>query len=191
MKILNLLGCAALLTLAACSETMTSSAATTGAGATADAPTAAMPSDTRGFVMMAGSSDMFEIQSSQLAKQRGVSGELATFADQMIADHTRTSSEMKALLSGMGPPMTPQTEMNAKHDAMFDRLEAAGDGAAFARAYVEAQRMAHDEAVALYTAYSQKGDNPTLRQFAQKTLPALQGHLEHVQRLASSDAIAD
>lgn len=133
---------------------------------------------------MAASSDMFEIQSSQYAKSKGIGGELAAFADQMIADHTRTSNEMKSLLAGMSPAMTPPTEMTAKHRAMFAQLREAGP-AGLGSTYVDLQRASHNEAVALFTAYAQRGDNPTLKQFAQKHLPALQGHLEHVRNMES------
>ena len=191
-----------LLALAACSETTTSDTAapaTTGAGSAepaqgtsgagagsskaAETMTEAMPTDTPSFVATAASSDMFEIQSSQLAKERGVGGEVAGFAEQMIRDHTATSTEMKSLLSSMSPPMSPPAEMSGKHQAMLAKVREAGNGPGFTRAYVDAQRDAHNEAVALYTAYSQKGDNPALRQFAQKTLPALQSHLEHVRQM--------
>ena len=193
-----------LFALAACSETTTSDAeapATTGAGSaepaqgtsgagassneTAETMTETMPTDTPSFIATAASSDMFEIQSSQLAKERSVGGEVASFADQMIRDHTATSTEMKSLLSSMSPPMAPPAEMSGKHRAMLAQIREGGTGPGFTRAYVDAQRAAHNEAVALYTAYSQKGDNPALRQFAQKTLPALESHLEHIRRIES------
>jgi putative membrane protein len=205
MKIHAFSGSLCLLALAACSETTdtaaansaaSNSAATTGAGATADAGAAAgassnmtaekmaasMPTDMPSFVAMAASSDMLEIQSSRLAKERGLGGELASFADRMIADHSATSASMKVLLAGMSPPMTPPTDMTGKHRGMMAQLREAGASTS-GSAYVDLQRAAHNEAVALYTAYSQRGDNPALRQFAQQMLPALQGHLEHVRRL--------
>jgi putative membrane protein len=200
MKIPSLIGSLGLLALAACSDTMDTATApgsatamaTTGAGTatgassnmTAEKMVASMPTDTPTFVAMAASSDMLEIQSSRLAKERGLGGELAKFADQMIADHSATSAAMKSLLAGMSPAMTPPTEMTGKHRGMMAQLREAA-GSKNGSAYVDLQRAAHNEAVALYTAYSQKGDNPALRQFAQQTLPALQGHLEHVRRIES------
>lgn len=150
---------------------------------TVDRMTAAMPTDARAFVETAASSDMFEIESSRLAKKRGVGGEVAKFADQMIADHTRTSAELKSLVAGMNPPMALPTEMIGRHRAMLQTLTKAGQGKANTRAYVDAQSAAHIEAVALYTAYAQSGDNAQLRTFAQKTLPALRGHLDHVRNI--------
>jgi predicted outer membrane protein len=50
--------------------------------------------------------------------------------------------------------------------------------------------MAHQEAVALFTSYSQNGDVPQLAQFAGATLPVLEMHLEHVQSLSGGAARA-
>jgi putative membrane protein len=183
---LSLFAAASAFALGACADAgMTSGAGS--ASAMAPMPESEMPTDMRGFVTMAASSDMFEIQSSQLAKSRGVSAGVAAFADQMIKDHTVTTAAMTSMLAGMNPPMTPPTSMTAKHQAMLDKLQAAGTGDAFTRAYTQAQVMAHQEAVNLYSAYAKRGDNATLKQFAQATLPALQGHLAHAQRLNAGD----
>lgn len=152
---------------------------------TAERLTTQMPTDARSFVEMAASSDMFEIESSKLAKARGVGGEVAKFADQMIADHTRTSAELKSLVARMNPSIALPTEMIGRHRTMLQTLTEAGHGNSNTRAYIDSQRAAHNEAVALYTAYAQSGDNAELRSFAQKTLPALRGHLDHIRSIES------
>lgn len=152
---------------------------------TAEKMTGTMPTDARSFIDMAASSDMFEIASSKLAKERGVGGEVAKFADQMIADHSKTSSELMALVARMNPPMTAPTEMNGKHRAMLATLNEAGQGNSSTRAYVDSQRAAHNEAVALFATYAESGENADLRAFAQKNLPALRAHLEHIRHIES------
>jgi sporulation protein YlmC with PRC-barrel domain len=47
------------------------------------------------------------------------------------------------------------------------------------------QLSGHEEAVKLFDQYSQSGDKPELKQFAQQTLPNLREHLQHVQQLRS------
>src|SRR6201996_4910658 len=54
---------------------------------------------TEDFVKEAAMSDMLEIESSKLAQQKGNATE-KTFAGQMIADHTKTSAELKGMVSG-------------------------------------------------------------------------------------------
>jgi len=45
------------------------------------------------------------------------------------------------------------------------------------------QVQAHQEAVDLFTKYSQSGDNPDLKQWATKILPDLKEHLRMAQQL--------
>lgn len=156
-------------------------ASTATSNQTAETMTATMPTDDRSFIDLAASGDMFELAASQVAKQRGVGGEVATFADQIIADHGATSAELKAVAASIN--MTVPTEMNGKHRSMLQTLNEAGPGNASTRAYVDGQRAAHNEAVALYTAYAQSGENPALKAFAQKHLPTLAAHLEHIRRI--------
>jgi putative membrane protein len=48
----------------------------------------------------------------------------------------------------------------------------------FASDYDPMQVSAHKDAVSLFERYAQGGDNPKLKDWAGKTLPALQHHLE-------------
>ena len=45
------------------------------------------------------------------------------------------------------------------------------------------QVSAHKDAVSLFERYSKSGDNPKLKDWAGKTLPALQHHLDMAQHL--------
>jgi putative membrane protein len=50
------------------------------------------------FVKEVAISDMFEIESSKLAQQKGGSSTRSSFAEHMIMDHTKTSMELKSLV---------------------------------------------------------------------------------------------
>jgi predicted outer membrane protein len=54
---------------------------------------------TADFVKEAAMSDMLEIEAAKIAQQKGDADEQA-FAAQMITDHTKTSSELKQMVSG-------------------------------------------------------------------------------------------
>jgi len=56
-------------------------------------------------------------------------------------------------------------------------------GKDFDSTYDQMQKQAHQEAVALFEAYSQNGDNPDLKQWAAKTLPHLKEHLSMAEKL--------
>src|SRR5437763_16172093 len=54
---------------------------------------------TEDFIKEAAMSDMLEIEAARIAQQKGNAAE-KTFAGQMITDHTKTSTELKGLVSG-------------------------------------------------------------------------------------------
>jgi putative membrane protein len=132
------------------------------------------------FVPMATSSNLFEIESSRLALGRARSPEVRRYARQMIRDHNLATRRMAVVVQRSGMPMPPPV-MNAKHQQMLASVQGAAD---FDSAYVGAQLMAHQEAVALFSTYASNGDVPPLAQFAGTTLPTLQMHLDHAQALS-------
>ena len=72
--------------------------------------------------------------------------------------------------------------LDAEHQQMIQRLQGLR-GAEFDRMYIQQQVQAHQKAVDLFTAYSQNGDQAELKQWAARTLPALQQHLQRAQQL--------
>lgn len=72
--------------------------------------------------------------------------------------------------------------MDSEHQQLMQRLQAAR-GAEFDRMYMQQQVQAHQEAVDMFTSYSQHGDNAQLKQWAAKTLPSLQQHLQRAQQI--------
>jgi putative membrane protein len=140
--------------------------------------------DAQTFVTGAASGGGFELKSSELALQKSQNKEVQAFAQQMIDDHTKANQELKAAAQAdnMQPP--PEGQLNEKHQAMVQQLEAA-DGQAFDLSYMRSQSMAHDEAITLFDAYSKSGQDGQLKSFAAKTLPALQEHKQHIQRLTA------
>src|ERR1700716_1628417 len=54
---------------------------------------------TEDFVKEAAMSDMLEIEAAKIAQQKGNADE-KKFAEQMITDHTKTSTELKVMVSG-------------------------------------------------------------------------------------------
>jgi putative membrane protein len=144
-----------------------------------NAETAAQP-----FVKAVAVSDMFEVQSSRLAAKMSKSGDVKQFANQMITDHTKTSSELKGLAKQ--DKLTVPTQLDSKHAQMLKQLKSTSR-ADFDSNYKQMQVAAHQDAVSLFQAYSQQGDNPDLRSWASKTLPTLQQHLQHAQSLNASE----
>lgn len=149
--------------------------------ATAAPAAAASTTDPAQFAAMASVSNLFELETSTMAKERATSEEVKAFADQMIADHTKAAQEMTAAAQEEGA--APATALDDRHQQIVDELEGL-EGEAFDAAYIQAQAQAHDEAVALFEGYSTDGAEGPLKAFATKTLPTLKQHQEHVHALA-------
>ncbi|WP_300974029.1 DUF4142 domain-containing protein [Sphingomonas sp. LHG3406-1] len=134
------------------------------------------------FMSMAGSSDQFEIQSSQLALQASQNQAVRSYANLMIAHHQATTANLvsAAQSTGLTPPPPALLPMHAQ---MLQQLQASGTGAAFDAAYKQAQIMSHQEALSLHSNYANGGDVPALRSVAAATAPIVQQHLQQAQQL--------
>jgi putative membrane protein len=132
------------------------------------------------FVKQVAISDMFEIESSKLAAERST-GPTKDFANQMVADHTKTSTELKEAVAS--DPNTPiPAAMDDAHKDKLSKLQGL-NGEDFTKQYHSMQVEAHEDAVSLFKRYSEGGDSEKLKSWAAKTLPALQHHLEMAKAL--------
>lgn len=132
---------------------------------------------TEDFVTEAADSDMFEIESSKLALERSQDTPTKLFAQQMIADHTKTSEELKGMVSGGKVKATIPTTMSSQQQAMFDDLKTL-QGDDFTKMYRSDQEDVHEAAVDLFKRYGDEGENVELKAWAATTRPALEHHLQ-------------
>jgi len=142
---------------------------------------------TSDFVTEAAISDMFEIQSSELAQQRGNAAE-KRFAETMIKDHKKTSDDLKAMVSNGDVKAELPTALDSSHQTKLDKLKSL-KGADFSSRYTSDQVSGHKDAVSLFERYAKGGDNPKLKEWADKTLPALRHHAEMAQELAAGQTV--
>jgi putative membrane protein len=133
------------------------------------------------FVKEVATSDLFEIQSSTLAQQKGNAAE-KSFAGQMITDHTKTSTELKQLVNSGKVKADVPTVLDSSHQSKLDKLKDAS-GKDFNSDYASDQVSAHKDAVSLFERYAKGGDNSDLKDWAGKTLPTLKHHLEMAEGL--------
>jgi putative membrane protein len=136
---------------------------------------------TQDFITEAANSDMLEIAAAKIAQQKGNADE-KTFAAQMVTDHTRTSADIKQLIDTGAVKAELPKALNPSSQSKIDKLNNAGADE-FAASYDPMQVAAHEEAVSLFERYANGGDNAKLKDWAGKTLPALQHHLQMAQQL--------
>jgi len=147
------------------------------------------PAEAVAFAKKVASANTFEIQSSELAKDRSQSSDVKSFAEQMIKDHTKAGNDFRSAVAEAHISPPPREEPNAKQTATLAKLKNA-QGAAFDKAYVSAQLAAHKEAVSLFGKYAKSGRTGPLKQFAQSTLPTLEDHLSMAQELSRPSGVA-
>ncbi|MGE3831119.1 MAG: DUF4142 domain-containing protein [Parvibaculaceae bacterium] len=132
------------------------------------------------FVEKAGLAGLFEIESSRVALKKSQDSDVKAFAEKMIADHTAAGEALKAAAKGNVP-----AALDADHTKLLGQLtEASTDD--FDRLYVEMQLDGHADAVALFAGYAESGDDPSLKAFAEKTLPTLKRHHQMIEAIAST-----
>lgn len=137
---------------------------------------------TQDFVTQVAMSDMFEVRSAHLALERAEDPKVKAFAERMIHDHGATTKQLKILIFKANINVRIPTEMDASHRQMLDALQQLS-GSAFDAKYVEMQEQAHKEAIALFKRYASHGDRPNLQDWAGRTLPILQSHLQGADNL--------
>lgn len=143
------------------------------------ATTEAMPEVTTAadFIRHASMSDLFEIQSGQLAETKAGSENARALGKKLADDHTAARQELMMLAQGAGINAEPPESLDERHQKMIDQL-AAADGTEFDKTFATIQAQAHRESLALFQAYAANGDNEQLRAFAMKGIPVLQAHLD-------------
>lgn len=92
----------------------------------------------------------------------------------MITDHEGSSRQLKAALP---PGAALPSQLDAQDQARLQGLRNTPAGAAFDRAYMQQQVMAHEQALTLHQNYARDGEAPQLRQVASSIAPVVDNHL--------------
>ena len=138
------------------------------------------PNQRSAYVEMAAASDLYEIQSSQLATTKARNADVRAFAQMLIEHHTATTQQLTAAATAAGTPPSPALmPMQAE---MITQLQGA-NGAEFDRMYLRQQVPAHQMALALHQNYASNGDTASLRTVAAAAVPIVRQHLERARTL--------
>lgn len=148
-----------------------------------------MKVDAKTFTKDMAISDMFEIQSSNLALERTKSNAVKSFAQMMVRDHTKSTESLKAAANKSNLSTDVPTTMDQEHNQMLDKLRKAS-AADFDRDYIADQVAGHEKAVSLLQSYTQNADNADLKQVAATVLPTVEHHLSDAKKLESSASAA-
>ena len=141
-------------------------------------------SGTPDFVQKAAMSDMYEVQAGKLAAEKGQSDVVKQFGQQMVDAHTKTTEELIGIVKSKNIKVDLPTKLDAKHQKLIDDLNSASSQD-FGQMYAKQQVDGHQEAVDLFKKYASSGNDADVKQFAEKTLPTIEHHLDEAKKLAA------
>ncbi|MBA3882520.1 MAG: DUF4142 domain-containing protein [Chthoniobacterales bacterium] len=139
------------------------------------------------FLNDAGPGGEAEVEFGRLAAERAASSEVRQFALQMVEDHSKAGTKLKALASQKKVTLPPQIMPKAKQTK--ERL-AKLQGADFDREYVKTMVAMHEKDVAAFSAFAESATDADVKTFAAATLPTLKHHLEMIRALAKTMSAA-
>ncbi|WP_245895932.1 DUF4142 domain-containing protein [Deinococcus irradiatisoli] len=133
------------------------------------------------FLQAVAGSNLFEIQSSQLAVSKATTPAVKAYAQHLIDDHTMAQQKVTALAATRGvalPKMLPP-ELQLKINSLSSM-----SGAAFEGAYLREQVVAHQLALSVLQNEQMAGKDADVVNFANQQVPVIQQHLQEAQSLA-------
>lgn len=157
-------------------NTMPSDSATAG---TAMKSKAELNMQDKSFAYAAAKGGMMEVMMGQLAATNASSSAVKNLGAMMVKDHTKANDELKMWASSVG--YTLPATMDADQQKMYDDLKMK-KGADFDKAYTAMMVADHKKDVAAFKQEASKGMDPSLKAFAEKTVPTLEHHLSESQK---------
>lgn len=135
------------------------------------------------FLNDAAPGGMAEIELGRLAVKQAASREVKSFAERVIADHSKAGEELKQL-ARRKQVMLPEN-VNPAHKEAIDKLSQLS-GAAFDREYVKAMVENHGKDVTAFESVAKGAVDADVKAFATKTLPTLRVHLQKIRGIAAA-----
>ncbi len=123
-----------------------------------------------------------EIDLGRLAARKALSPEVKQFANRMIRDHSKANQELASLAASKGVEVPKSASLSAGASAMHLKMVS---GKSFDEAYVKMMVEDHKEDVAAFQKESESAQDPDVKNFASKTLPTLQSHLDKITQIQS------
>jgi putative membrane protein len=139
--------------------------------------------DATNFVMKAAGGGMMEVELGKVAQEKAKNQRVKDFGGMMVTDHSAANDELKGLASSKNitiPSTLPPDEQ--KH---LDMLKSKS-GADFDKAYTNMMVEDHKKDIAEFKKASETCTDADIKNFAAKTLPTLQKHLDSIQAIHHS-----
>lgn len=133
------------------------------------AATAQSPVPAAEFARETAIAQMFSMESATLALHKSSSPAIKDFAHRLASEQGAATSGLRRIIAKRSDIALPDRPDGRHLDLLRDLSDK--QGAAFDKAYVEAQRATHHEAALLMERYASEGDDAELKSFAAQILP--------------------
>lgn len=137
--------------------------------------------DTNEFAVKAANGGMLEVELGRLAEEKAASKDVKDFGAMMVKDHSKANEELKTIAATQNITL-PSTlgEDEQKHVNEMAKLS----GADFDKKYVSMMVDDHKEDIDEFKkAAEDEKTNPAVKDFATKTLPTLQKHMDAINAI--------
>ena len=133
------------------------------------------------FAAAAADGGMAEVMMAEMGVKKATNPELKKFSEHMVEAHTKVNSQLKAMAAQKGIALP--TTVGVGHQ--FSAQSLAGlSGEDFDHAYSHAQMIGHMSTIAAFKAEAERGQDPEVKAWAAKTLPALEEHAKELRPIA-------
>jgi putative membrane protein len=140
-----------------------------------------LSSNDRDFLEQAAQNGHAEISASRLALEKTRNEQVRSFAQRMVDDHTRANEELRTLAMSKRVELPTEPSLLQKGKEML--ISGLSDDS-FDRRYVNQMGVeAHEDNIELFEKTSREAQDPDVKAYATKSLPALRSHLEAARGL--------
>jgi putative membrane protein len=138
------------------------------------------------FVHKALEGGMGEIQLGQLASQKASNGDVKSFGQKMVDDHTALNNDMKAIADSMGVHVP--TKLNKQDQAELDKLNGLS-GADFDKEYLAYADKGHHKDLSAFKTEANSTTDPNLKAAVEKGQKVVWQHTKMVDQLAQANGV--
>ena len=146
----------------------------------AQSPVKAPNEQDKRFLKAAAIGDEAEIQLGQLAEQKASDNKVRQFGARLVKDHSNNDDLLKGVAQSQRVALP--TELDPEHQDLKARLEKLS-GTQFDKAFVREMVQEHKKTIAKFQHEAATSTDPTVKGFAQQSVPVLQSHLTEAKRL--------
>lgn len=139
--------------------------------------------DVADFAVKAANGGMMEVQLGEYASKNATDKSVKGFGAMMVKDHSKANDELKGIATSKNIAL-PAAVGQDMTDKMNDLMKKTGKD--FDKAYMNAMVDDHKDDISEFQKEADNSKDSTMKNFAAKTLPTLQKHLNDAQAIVKS-----